>query len=887
MYSATALFGFAAEFVTLMVAAAGLALVALRSDLVARRPGGRLAMAAGFLLTAVAAFVTGSLLVTDDPDRLVSLGRIAGGTLLLIGSADWATDRPSRRRVWAGGTIWVGAGIMEIAGASTVATGVVLVVASGVVFLALVGASRSSIAAQVTVGSAGTLLLIVLVLAVALSGVISSSLQRSELNRLTTRVHSEAGQLAGSSAQAIKDARFVAADLEGYFRTTAPNPLVQLGASGSPPVAAAAVSDRLNQVAGLYPVGGFVYVDETSNVLAATSGVDRGLIAGVAREPVIAAQSCRSAGVGLLSIAGGRAWAIGAYPTCPTSGSKVLGQVITVTPLDDSYLGQRRALAPTVALALVADRTVVASAGMSSLGAPVLAAAEAAQRDARGSTFASSGQLVAVQALPGLPGQSVGTVVLSSQESALTGTRNSLLRTLFLISLGGTLLALALAAALGDRLTARIRRLTVVAGQIQEGARASRAGIGGRDEVGTLGAAFDAMVDSMEEQTMALRTAAADETRLRGRLEAVVAGMGDGLAATDAAGRITDFNVAAEELTGVSSVDAVGQPVDRILRMTGEDAPAIEQRMRCPGPGRWAALGSVRPQHGADVPVALSVGALRGPDGEVTGGVLVLRDLRREREIERMKTEFLSRVGHELRTPLTGILGYADILLRREVSPERARVWHEEILAGSKRLLRIVEMLEFFASSGAGRILLRPEPVDVATLVTGVVAAWESRLPPTHTLVSRSVAETPSVNADRRWLALALDELIDNAVKFSPLGGRVVISAGPARARSANGATRGWVDLAVTDRGKGMTPDEQAAAFGEFVQGDSSDTRSYGGLGLGLTLVQRVSQGMGGRVTCRSSPGRGSTVIVRLPAGGAGPAPGPGDRTVGQRTAIR
>jgi PAS domain S-box-containing protein len=432
-----------------------------------------------------------------------------------------------------------------------------------------------------------------------------------------------------------------------------------------------------------------------------------------------------------------------------------------------------------------------------------------------------------------------------------------------------------------------VRRLTYVAGRIQEGDIASRAGIGGSDEVATLGSAFDSMVDSVEEQTMALRTAADEESRLRNRLEAVVAGMGDGLVATDAAGLITDFNVAAEELTGVVGGEAVGRDVDQIVKLTADDGKPIDERIRRPGPGRWTALGTLGPRYGGSVPVAVSVGALRGPEGELTGSVLVLRDLRREREIERMKTEFLSRVGHELRTPLTGILGYADILLRRPVPPERARVWHEEILAGSKRLLRIVEMLEFFASSGAGRMLLRAEPVELSELIPEVLAGWERRLPSTHTLVPRLSAPSIVVTADRRWLALALDELIDNAVKFSPLGGRVLVSAAPARPRSSNGLRPPWVELAVTDRGMGMTPEEQASAFGEFVQGDASDTRRYGGLGLGLALVQRVSQGLGGRVSCRSTPGRGSTVIIRLPSGD-GPVPTPpADRTTGHRAAIR
>src|SRR5207302_7229728 len=112
-------------------------------------------------------------------------------------------------------------------------------------------------------------------------------------------------------------------------------------------------------------------------------------------------------------------------------------------------------------------------------------------------------------------------------------------------------------------------------------------------------------------------------------------------------------------------------------------------------PTRWDAIGEVPAADGGAIPVAVSAGALRGPGDEVAGNVLVLRDLRREREVERMKTEFLSRVGHELRTPLTGILGYAEMLLYRDVESERQRLWQEEIIKSSKRLLRIVEMLEF------------------------------------------------------------------------------------------------------------------------------------------------------------------------------------------------
>jgi PAS domain S-box-containing protein len=460
----------------------------------------------------------------------------------------------------------------------------------------------------------------------------------------------------------------------------------------------------------------------------------------------------------------------------------------------------------------------------------------------------------------------VATLVVSEPTSTLISTRDRLYRTLFLIALGGTLLAFGLAAVIGDRITAGLRRLTYTARSIQRGEIGQRAEIGGEDEVGVLGAAFDSMAASIEEKTGALQVAADDETRLRNRLEAVVAGMGDALVAIDSDGRITDFNQAAEELTGLSAARARGRPVDEVLVLVNEDGTSLGPRLRTPSPSRWGVLATAVQNGGIEVPVAVSAGALRGPFDEVTGSVLVLRDLRREREVEQMKTEFLSRIGHELRTPLTSIMGYADILRRRAVDPARATIWHEEILEAAKRLLRVVEMLEFFASSGAGRVLLRPERLHVRSLVDGVAQTWADRLPASHTLVHRVARHTADIPGDRRWLALAIDELIDNAVKFSPEGGRVAVTALSVAGDGNRNGREPHVEISVIDRGKGMTQEEQATAFSEFVQGDSSDTRRFGGLGLGLSLVQRVVEGHGGTVRCSSSPGEGSTFTIVLPA---------------------
>jgi signal transduction histidine kinase len=282
------------------------------------------------------------------------------------------------------------------------------------------------------------------------------------------------------------------------------------------------------------------------------------------------------------------------------------------------------------------------------------------------------------------------------------------------------------------------------------------------------------------------------------------------------------------------------------------------KRAGTPSPQRWAALGSVVDLQGTSIPVAVSAGALRGPADELVGGVLVIRDRRRELQLEQMKRELLSRVGHELRTPLAGIQGYAEMLLHRPASPERAKVWQEEILAAAKRQLRIIEMLEFVSSWVAGRVPLQPQAVDVREVIDPLVSRWQGRLDPAHAISRRVARGTPRI--------VALDELVDNAVKFSPRGGKIMLSAAPQLVESNGSKAVNGVEISVIDRGKGMTPSEQATAFSEFVQGDTSDTRQFGGLGLGLTLVQRVVEGHGGTISCESVPGRGTTLTITLPA---------------------
>jgi PAS domain S-box-containing protein len=831
MLSATAALHFAVELLGMLVAATGLALVVLRAG--TARPAWIPLLMAGFAVLGAAAFLRGSLLVSD-PGRL-ALVRLAGAVLLGIGVPGWAAGSRSRALLAVGAALTAAGAAVEVAGGAGIGGDEILAAADLAVAAGLYLAARRSIAARVAASSATTLLVVVLALSVALSAVIANTVERDHLVALGDVARIDAGQVANRQAEATSSAEELTASIEERFPRRR---LAQATPARLRGVLEALAPGFSGEDIAYLPTGSAVVAPPRSQAVAAAAL--RAL-----RSP---ARCSRLGGLGAATVSavGRSVVAVAEQPVCLLGQLRSLGAALVVDPLRPSALaGLRDPPGATVEL-VSAGRPLVAAGD--ALPAAAVAALHPGQAPRR-----LGDRLVAAA---GIRGTGVELVVATPVTGGGPGTL--LVRTLFVIALGGTVLALGLAVLTGDRITAGLRRLTTVAERVQAGSVSERAGLVSDDELGVLASAFDAMVASVEEHGFALRAAADVEARLRDRLEAVVAGMGDALVAFDTGGRITDFNRAAESLTGVGAEEALGRPVEEVVVVDGgfaalqADAPASTPPLELS-----AADGSV-------VPVSASVGELRSPTGHPAGTVLVLRDLRREEELERMKTEFLSRIGHELRTPLTGILGYAEILARREVSGAQTRAWNAEIVAAARRQLRVIGLLEFFAATGAGRATPRSELLDPARLVEEVAAEWVARAGARHPVTTRLVRRLPAVLGDRRWLGLALDEVVDNAVKFSPDGGRVLISVRPAP---------GGVEIAVRDHGLGMSAGEREIAFGTFAQGDTSDTRRFGGLGLGLPFVQRVVAAHGGTVSARPARSGGTVVRLRIPSADQAPAP--------------
>jgi PAS domain S-box-containing protein len=366
--------------------------------------------------------------------------------------------------------------------------------------------------------------------------------------------------------------------------------------------------------------------------------------------------------------------------------------------------------------------------------------------------------------------------------------------------------------------------------------------VDGSDEVGSLARAFDAMTSSLRGLTGDLRAAAVAEAALRGRLETVVGSMTDGLLTTGPDGLVVDANPMALRLLGCEQSDVLGRPLTEAIDVRGPDGDNVLSHADA---GR-SADALLHRGDGSMLAVRVSVAPLVDEPGEV----VVLSDRTRESEIERMKTEFLSNVSHELRTPLTPIRGYAEMLARRPDLPtDTVQQFVAEILAGTARMNRAVELLVDVAALEAGRVLPVRRRVAVKGFVDERLAQWRERYPERADDFRRRVAaRLPSIDVDPIWLSKALDELVDNAVKYTPARRPITLAA--------SATDDGLVRLAVRDAGDGIDTERLAELL----------TRHVGGLGLGLGFVTRVAQRLGMRLQVESSTGSGAEFSLDVPA---------------------
>jgi signal transduction histidine kinase/HAMP domain-containing protein len=259
---------------------------------------------------------------------------------------------------------------------------------------------------------------------------------------------------------------------------------------------------------------------------------------------------------------------------------------------------------------------------------------------------------------------------------------------------------------------------------------------------------------------------------------------------------------------------------------------------------------------------------VRDGAGALMGRLVVLRDVTAEREAERLKDEFFALVSHELRTPLTSIIGYLELVLDdADELPEDSRRYLEVVERNAKRLLLLVGDMLFVAQVEAGRLSLERSAVDMATVAAQSVEAARPAAEREGVRLGLQTASLAPVYGDAERFGQLLDNLISNAIKFTPREGSVTVRLGHAGQRAV---------IEVSDTGHGILPEEQEHLFERFYRASSATERAVPGAGLGLTIVKTIAEAHGGAVTVSSSPGAGATFRVELPYGEAHASDGAG-----------
>ncbi|MDQ3069455.1 MAG: ATP-binding protein [Acidobacteriota bacterium] len=413
-----------------------------------------------------------------------------------------------------------------------------------------------------------------------------------------------------------------------------------------------------------------------------------------------------------------------------------------------------------------------------------------------------------------------------------------------LLALGaGLLAALVLAWVMSHWLTTRVRSIAEVAGRYARGDLSRATRDYGADEIGQVARVLD---DSVQELGRRLE----ESKRNRAHMEAILAGMFEGVVLVNGAGRLVLANTAAREMLQMPDL-----PEDRhyleIIRQP-DVASLVSTALRGDA-GERLELTLNRDPHRA---FAARTAPVSGPQG--SGAVLVLHDITALRRADQIRRDFVANVSHELRTPLTAVRGYVEALLDAPPDEADQRRFLEIIGRHTLRMERLVTDLLRLARLDAGQERLDRVEISAQTLLNGVETELEGALAAKRMRIVRAVAEdAAAIPGDPARLHDALRNLVENAVNYGPDGSAIDITT-----RRMDG---GDIVLEVADRGPGIPAPDVERIFERFYRVDRSRARDPGGTGLGLAIVKHLIGLHGGTVTAAQRDGGGAIFSVRLP----------------------
>ena len=385
--------------------------------------------------------------------------------------------------------------------------------------------------------------------------------------------------------------------------------------------------------------------------------------------------------------------------------------------------------------------------------------------------------------------------------------------------------------------------------KIAEGNYTGEVKIYSDDEIGQLGQAINDLSFKIKEAQESTESE-------RQRLDSVLRHMSDGVIATDRRGRIVIMNTAALDILNLKSEKVIGIPLLSILpldeKVTFRELLETQQER----------LIHIE-EDGEDSIVQCEFSVIQRESGFISGLVCVLTDVTEQQKIDRERRNFVSNVSHELRTPLTSIKSYTEALVdgaweNKEIAPGFLKVIETE----TDRMMRMITDLLNLSRMDQNRLALEKEFINMNELVLHIVNRFEMVLQSepyrdkNYRILTDITQRDLWVELDQDKITQVLDNIINNAIKYSPDGGRIIVRLME---------THTDIIVSVSDEGLGISRKDIPHLFDRFYRVDKARSRAMGGSGLGLAIAQEVVQLHGGKIWVNSIENKGSTFFVSLP----------------------
>ena len=456
---------------------------------------------------------------------------------------------------------------------------------------------------------------------------------------------------------------------------------------------------------------------------------------------------------------------------------------------------------------------------------------------------------------PNGEGTLIGICRVALPMEAVNTAIGDLRRIALIASVAGLILAIVFSVFSTGAITKPIQKLTQMTQSLAAGNINSRVPVDSRNELGQLSQNFNLMADRIQEQINEF----SEEHR---RSATILTNMGEGVLLVNGASEITYANPTAISMLALPEA-YIGKALIEINRI-----PELQALLKKAEQTETIAFAEIQ------------LGNLREPEAEVTvvpvsAGqeyVIVIHDVTKERQLERIRADFVANVSHELRTPLTTIRGYAETLLSEDsVRTKTGEQFIVKILNHSARLTRLVSDLLELSRLELGEVELKPAPCHLNTFYEPLLDVFEPLLEESGLVLKWEIPEKlQKVNVDQRLFMQVFVNLIDNAIKYTPDGGEITVSAEIcSRAETEKSkAVSDEIILRVEDTGIGIPMESQPRVFERFYRVDEGRAREMGGTGLGLAIVKHIVLSHNGRIWLESTLGQGSIFYVAVPLHG-------------------